>query len=235
MRNKKIVSEITLDGLFIAILVVMSILPIGFIPLGTISATILPIPVILGTAFLGWKRGLLYGTAFGVSSFLVAIIRGGAGDALFIDPLISILPRALFGGLIGVYALFLMSPRYSAKTKRMLIFPFSALAMLTHSVLVLSMIYLRYVDAFLEFLAPVMIPLVLAEVAIATVLTPLLYNALYKPFEKYQFKFSDVHHGDDVIETTTLSSDSVIKETSKDEAKNKDGFARIKGEKDNGI
>ena len=53
MKNKKLVSDIAIDGLFIALILVLSLVPyLGFIQIGGISATILPIPVILGAALL---------------------------------------------------------------------------------------------------------------------------------------------------------------------------------------
>ena len=105
MKNKKLVSDIAIDGLFIALILVLSLVPyLGFIQIGGISATILPIPVILGAALLGPRRGVLYGAAFGFSSFLIAVIRGTAGDALFVDPLISIVPRILFGFCTAIFS-----------------------------------------------------------------------------------------------------------------------------------
>lgn len=191
MKNRKLVNDITIDGLFIALLVVMSIVPfLGFISVVGISATIIPVPVILGTAFLGWKRGVLYGTAFGVASFLIAIVRGAAADALFVDPLISILPRFLFGLVIGLISIPFFSNKVSAQTKRIIIIPFAAFSMLIHSTFVLFMLWWRYVDSFNAYILPVLLPLVLLEVGISTAIVSLLYNALYKPFADRNLRFA---------------------------------------------
>lgn len=193
MRNRKLVNDITLDALFIGLVVVMSLVPfLGFISIGGISATILPIPVILGTAFLGWKRGILYGVAFGVSSFLIAITRGTAADAIFVDPLVSILPRTVFGLVIGLFSILLFNRKISAKLKRIFIIPFSAFSMLLHSALVLTMLFIRYTEDFNTYILPILVPLVLIEMAIATVVTPLLFNALYKVFENRRLRFEEL-------------------------------------------
>lgn len=190
MKNKKLVSDIAIDGLFIALILVLSLVPyLGFIQIGGISATILPIPVILGAALLGPRRGVLYGAAFGFSSFLIAVIRGTAGDALFVDPLISIVPRILFGFCTAIFSAVSFNERTSFKLKRFLIFPYSAIMMLLHSFFVLLAMYLRYVNAFMEYIFPILTPLVLLEALVATVIVPVLYNVLYIPFEKYKDKF----------------------------------------------
>lgn len=191
MKNKKLVSDIAIDGLFIAIILVLSLVPyLGFIQIGAISATILPIPVILGAALLGARRGLLYGVVFGVSSFLIAIMRGTAGDALFVDPLISIVPRVAFGIILALFSAILFNEKNSYKTKRLIIFPYSAIMMLIHSTFVLLAIYTRYIDAFYEFIFPILAPLVLLEAAVATVIVPILYNILYIPFENFKYRFT---------------------------------------------
>lgn len=193
MQNKKrLIHNIAIDALFITIILVMGLVPyLGFISIGNISATILPIPVILGAALLGPKRGVLYGFVFGVSSFLIAILRPTGADALFIDPLISIVPRVLFGIIIGLIAWPIFRDKVSFKTKRFVVFPFSGMAMMIHSTLVLTMIYIRYIDDFNKFILPVLVPIVLVETLFAMIVVPVLYNALYLPFENAKFHFSE--------------------------------------------
>lgn len=196
MRNKKLVTDITIDGLFIAILVVLSILPIGYVVIGPISGTILPIPVILGAALLGWKRGLLYGTAFGLSSMIVASVRGQGLDAIFVDPLVSVLPRIVFGVAVGLLSVVLFNPKYSHKVKRILIFPFSALSILIHSALVLTMLFIRATDVFKAEILPFLGIIVLGEVVLGTVITPVVFNALYKQFENRRLRYLNVEENE---------------------------------------
>lgn len=57
MRNSK-TNELVLTGLFTAIIIIMAFTPLGYIPLVVINATIIHIPVILGSLFCGPKKHL---------------------------------------------------------------------------------------------------------------------------------------------------------------------------------
>ena len=59
MKNEKI-QGLVLAALFTAIIVVMTFTSLGYIPLGVINATIIHIPVIIGSLFLGPKKGVKY-------------------------------------------------------------------------------------------------------------------------------------------------------------------------------
>ena len=63
---------LVLNALFIALVFLLGMTPIGIIPLGAINLTILHIPVIAGTLFLGLKSGMLLGFVFGLCSTLSA-------------------------------------------------------------------------------------------------------------------------------------------------------------------
>lgn len=54
-------------ALFAGIIVVLSMTPLGYIPLGAIKATTIHIPVILGSILLGWKAGAALGGLFGLT------------------------------------------------------------------------------------------------------------------------------------------------------------------------
>lgn len=71
MRSKS-TTLLVLNALFVALVLLLGLTPIGIIPLGTINVTILHIPVIIGALFLGWKSGLLLGLVFGVCSLMSA-------------------------------------------------------------------------------------------------------------------------------------------------------------------
>ena len=62
--------ELVLTALFVAIIVVMASTPLGYIPLVVINATTLHIPVIIGSLFLGPKKGGFLGGVFGITSFI---------------------------------------------------------------------------------------------------------------------------------------------------------------------
>jgi uncharacterized membrane protein len=76
---------------------------LGFVTINpTISFTLLHIPVLIGAYLFGTKGGLYYGFLFGFLSFWQANANPtGILDPFFQNPIISVLPRLLFGGLAG--------------------------------------------------------------------------------------------------------------------------------------
>lgn len=69
MRNNK-TEELVLTALFAAIIIIMAFTPLGYIPLVVINATIIHIPVILGSLFCAPKKGGFLGFIFGLTSFI---------------------------------------------------------------------------------------------------------------------------------------------------------------------
>lgn len=99
MKNKK-TYDLVVASLILAIIVVLTFTPIGYIPTPVLSITIVHIPVLVGSYLYGKKGGLLFGLAFGLSSMINAMSRGVA-DQTFIYPWVSILPRLVFGFSAG--------------------------------------------------------------------------------------------------------------------------------------
>ena len=100
------VKDIAIDAIFVGIIAVMTFVPmVGMIAINSVvSFTLLHLPVVLGAYLFGWRKGLVLGVAMGVCSMLKAIITPtGALDPLFVWPWISVLPRALFGYLSGLF------------------------------------------------------------------------------------------------------------------------------------
>lgn len=71
-----------LTALFIALVLLLGLTPIGLIPLGFVNVTILCVPVIVGTLLLGLKTGLILGLCFGAVSALSAFGIYGTPSAL---------------------------------------------------------------------------------------------------------------------------------------------------------
>ena len=102
--------QITLLGLLTAIVVLMSVTPLGYLQLGPLALTFSMIPVAVAAVALGPTGGAIVGAAFGVTSFLQAMGIGGGsplGTALFaISPFRSFLmcfgTRLLTGFLTGL-------------------------------------------------------------------------------------------------------------------------------------
>jgi uncharacterized membrane protein len=93
------VKEITFNAMFIAIVAVMALIPnLGIITVGPISITILHIPVIVAGIAFGMKSAIIVSLAFGLSTMFVAMTRAVTPiDVLFVNPVLSVFPRLLFG------------------------------------------------------------------------------------------------------------------------------------------
>lgn len=81
-----------------ALTVLLGITPLGFIrlPWG-LAVTLLHIPTILGALIAGWPSGIGIGAVFGIFSLIQAASNPVGLDALFVNPLVSVLPRLLLG------------------------------------------------------------------------------------------------------------------------------------------
>ena len=72
MKIEKKVMDMSLTGIFTAIIITMSVVPfLGYIPLGFMNATIIHIPVIVGALLLGPRYGAFLGFVFGMTSLIV--------------------------------------------------------------------------------------------------------------------------------------------------------------------
>lgn len=93
-RTRKIV----ITGVLGAITIFLGLTPLGFITWGTVSLTIIHIPVILGAVLEGPVVGLIVGLIFGIFSMIrAATSPQGPLDVAFTNPLISVLPRLFIG------------------------------------------------------------------------------------------------------------------------------------------
>jgi len=94
-RTRKIV----VAGVMAAISILLGVTRWGFIPwFAGISLTIMHVPVIIGAILEGPVVGLVIGLIFGVFSMVqAAVAPNGPGDVVFVNPLISVLPRLFIG------------------------------------------------------------------------------------------------------------------------------------------
>lgn len=148
MRNAKVL-QMTIHAMFIGIMALMTFVPqIGFIAITpVVSFTLLHLPVLFGALLFGWQVGLGYGIAFGVFSFLRAIIAPVSYiDFYFADPLVSIVPRALFGLGAGLAFDFIRLIKKNWLNK-VVIAGSGAVLTLVHSVIVLLMLGIIYAPA----------------------------------------------------------------------------------------
>lgn len=95
-------------ALLIAVVVVMSFTPLGYLVIGPLSMSLLTIPVAIGAIVMGPVDGLILGLVFGCTSFFNAMSGGSAmGTALFsINPfgcfVVCVVARVLMGLCTGL-------------------------------------------------------------------------------------------------------------------------------------
>ena len=108
-NNKFTTAQLTLLGLMIAILLVMSYTPLGYLNIGPLAISFNVIPVAISAIVLGPVGGAVAGGVFGLTSFLQCIGVGGTsamGVMLFsINPFLAFvqrfIPRLLDGICLG--------------------------------------------------------------------------------------------------------------------------------------
>ena len=120
VRSKK-TSEMVKMALFIALIILLSVTPLGYIPLGAINATTIQMPVIIGAVLFGWKKGAVLGGVFGLTSLIKNTVQPnltsfvfspfvpvfGEESGSFWAIIISLIPRIMIGVVAAlVFALF---------------------------------------------------------------------------------------------------------------------------------
>ena len=141
MSQRTNIQRITRLGLLIALITLMTFIPnIGYIQTGLFSITTIHIPVIIGAALMGPVGGLVLGLTWGLTSYFYALTVGTIEAAIFLNPMVSIVPRILVGLIVSYVALglkrwFKVSPAIQASFVALL-------GTLSNTVLVLSAIFI---------------------------------------------------------------------------------------------
>ncbi len=148
-----------------AIILVMAFTPfIGYIPLGFTRATIIHIPVILGSLLLGPKKGAMLGALFGITSLINNTINptvtsfvftpfysldGGQGNILSL--VICFVPRILVGIVpYYVYQLLQKLMKNSKKGQFVSLTAAGLAGSLTNTLLVMNMIFLFFNQSYAQ-------------------------------------------------------------------------------------
>ena len=97
VENSLSVRKMTIVGVLGGISIVLGMTPLGFIPIGPTRATIMHIPVIIGAITEGPLVGSLIGLIFGLFSIFQAITNPTPMSFVFLNPVVSVLPRVLIG------------------------------------------------------------------------------------------------------------------------------------------
>lgn len=149
-------------SLFGAIIVIMAFTPfIGYIPLGFTRATIIHIPVIIGSLMMGPKNGAILGGIFGLTSLINNTINPTATSFVF-SPFISIgdmhgglesliicfIPRILVGIIPYYVYKIIAGKKETGKRNTAALTIAGVLGSLTNTILVMNFIYFFFKDAY---------------------------------------------------------------------------------------
>jgi uncharacterized membrane protein len=147
MKNREKIKSIVIDALFLAVMTIFTFVPyLGYITVGPLlSFTTMHLFVLLGAILFGRKKGALYGFFFGVLSLIKAIQYPSTLDYFALDPMISVVPRVLFGLIAGLVFDFLKK-FISQKTFNALSYFLCGAFTLLHSVLFLLAFYIFAVN-----------------------------------------------------------------------------------------
>lgn len=141
------VRQLVVMGVLSGISIMLSMTPLGYIPIGPVTATIMHLPVIIGAVVEGPIVGLVIGLVFGVTSLLRAILNPTVASFLFMNPLISIVPRLIMGlGAYYIYAALMKTTNKIALSAALT----GVLGSLINTVGVLGMIYVLYAERYLQ-------------------------------------------------------------------------------------
>ena len=130
--------ELTIVGLLAAITIILGLSGYGIMALGPLNVTTLHVPALIGALVEGPKVGAFVGLIFGVYSFWQNFTAPNILSPLFINPLVSVLPRIIF----PVLAFFVpQGPRLIVSAFMGTIF---------HTCMVMGLIYVIYADMFAQ-------------------------------------------------------------------------------------
>lgn len=134
-------------GLLSSISIFLGMTGLGFIPFPLFNATILHIPVIIGAILEGPVVGGLIGLFFGLFSMYNAAVKPTPLSFVFLNPIISVLPRILIG-IVSYYVYVLIRKLLKDKFKSFTIGFTAVVGSLTNTIVVLGLAYIIYLEKF---------------------------------------------------------------------------------------
>lgn len=137
--------ELTIIGLLAAITIILGLTGYGIIPLGPLNVTTLHVPTLIGALVEGPKVGAFVGLIFGLYSFWQNFTAPNILSPLFINPLVSVVPRVLFPVLAWLVYKSLWKV---SQGPRLIISAF--LGTVFHTIMVMGLIYVLYANMFGE-------------------------------------------------------------------------------------
>lgn len=137
--------ELTIVGLLAAITIILGISGYGIMALGPLNVTTLHVPALIGALVGGPRVGAFVGLIFGVYSFWQNFTAPNILSPLFINPLVSVVPRIIFPVLaVLVYKSLWKVPQ----GPRIIISAF--MGTIFHTCMVMGLIYVLYSNMFAQ-------------------------------------------------------------------------------------
>ena len=197
MRIEKKVMDMSLAGIFTAIIITMSVVPfLGYIPLGFMNATIIHVPVIIGALLLGPRYGAFLGLVFGVTSLVKATLTptvtsfvfspfvtiGGYSGNMW-SVVIAIVPRVLIGVVAYYVYTLIMKLAHGIKGSQTAALWIAGIAgSMTNTLLVMNGIYIFFGESYAAASSQIVERIydVIPEAIVAGILTAAIVKVLLK-------------------------------------------------------
>ena len=185
MNRRQSIQRITRLGILMGLIILMTFIPnIGYIQTGLFSITTIHIPVLIGAALMGPVGGFVLGLTWGLTSYFYALTLGTIEAMIFLNPMVSIVPRVLVGLIVSYATLALDRINMKEVIKYGLI---AGLGTLSNTVLVLSAIFtfasegvLSFNQAFSTIITIIISTNGLLELFAAVIIVPAVVKAIRK-------------------------------------------------------
>lgn len=149
MNRRQSIQRITRLGILMGLIILMTFIPnIGYIQTGLFSITTIHIPVLIGAALMGPIGGLVLGLTWGLTSYFYALTLGTIEAMIFLNPMVSIVPRVLVGLIVSYTTLALDKVNVKEVLKYGLV---AGIGTLSNTILVLSSIFIFASEGVLSF------------------------------------------------------------------------------------
>lgn len=162
MKNTK---NFTLTAMFLAIMILLAVTPLGFIPIGPINATTMHIPVIVASIVLGPRLGAFLGGTFGMISLIrstfiptplsfvfspfIPVI--GTDQGSWKALIIALIPRILIG-VVPYFVYKGIQKLTKNKVNPLSLFLAGIAGSLTNTILVMNLIYFLFQQDYAQVL-----------------------------------------------------------------------------------
>ena len=138
-------------ALLVAVCLLLGLTPVGYIPIGPVSLTLMCLPVIIGTITQGFKTGLALALVFGFTSLLSALgitlapsLLGTTliGISVVKAVIVIFIPRLIIP--MTTWLVYNAIARRNPKRQKLAVGAGAFVGSLTNTVLFLSVLYLLY-------------------------------------------------------------------------------------------